>query len=332
MRNVNSATKTSLGVSSKTDSGNEVKYNDVAINMQDDTSLLSNIPKNAICDFIFDGTKWILMNLMASQDTNDTSVYYGTCTSASDIQNKKVTIDKKFKLASGVKVVIRFVYGNSSPNPTLNVNNTGDKEIHYNYSSVMGSFNANTVIELVYINGYWVCVESNTYGNCKLLWEGVMIAGGHTEFYVPKEAFHKHANRVLTLMIEGYASNETTHPEEYKSSSTGSTGQSEYQARVACNGMRPIFITLVTDYIGEAVIDERYLYPYGKGNAAACFNLDPTQVKNDYGMQMQIYAYLNILPTTDNAKCYINYVDNKNLKVTGSFIITSISAIVPDLM
>ena len=57
--------------------------------------------------------------------------YYGECTTASATAAKEVTISDvtDFELKKGVTIAVRFIYENTAQNPTLNVNNTGAKQI-----------------------------------------------------------------------------------------------------------------------------------------------------------------------------------------------------------
>lgn len=71
---------------------------------------------------------------------NSSSIFFGTCSSAADAQTKEVTIsDQDFTLKTGVIIAVKFTntntYSVTEENPiTLNVNNTGAKQIYYSVS------------------------------------------------------------------------------------------------------------------------------------------------------------------------------------------------------
>ena len=61
-------------------------------------------------------------------------VAYGTCATAADVAEKEITLHPDFadwKLEVGAEFVVKGTYTNSASNVTLNVNNTGAKQILY---------------------------------------------------------------------------------------------------------------------------------------------------------------------------------------------------------
>lgn len=104
------------------------------------------------------------------EDIHKGNCYVGTCTTAADQQKKIAYVDGYFVLRKGVRVAIKFTNTNTfssqtSTPITLNVNNTGDKNI-YAASTHSGAGNtgtnttaygqANYYVYYVYDGTYWV--------------------------------------------------------------------------------------------------------------------------------------------------------------------------------
>lgn len=93
---------------------------------------------------------------------NNPSYGYGTCTTAADVATKVVnTNDPTWTLTPGSVIVVKNTYTNTALNPTLNVNDTGDKSIWYDdfvittsYLSMGGS--ASRPCMYVYDGTYYV--------------------------------------------------------------------------------------------------------------------------------------------------------------------------------
>lgn len=96
----------------------------------------------------------------ASKYTDDSAVraQYGGCRTGAEEQEK--TVDSpRFSLFSGAKIAVKFVYGNTAVNPTLNVNGTGAKQIRA-YGVSLGedtpfNWDDEAVVEFVYDGTYW---------------------------------------------------------------------------------------------------------------------------------------------------------------------------------
>ena len=82
--------------------------------------------------------KWNDLPYVGS-DGSGSSIFYGQSATAASTASKVVTIDK-FKLVTGVIVIIEFTITNTASNPTLNISGTGAKPIYYNGSTVSASF------------------------------------------------------------------------------------------------------------------------------------------------------------------------------------------------
>lgn len=91
-------------------------------------------------------------------------VYYGTCSTAQSTKTKVVTLINAdgFKLATGVMVAIKFTYASAASTMTLNVNNTGAKNLVQYGTTAMSSttstngWPANAVVPFVYDGARWI--------------------------------------------------------------------------------------------------------------------------------------------------------------------------------
>lgn len=102
--------------------------------------------------------------------------FVGVCESAKNEQHKEATVDNGFKLEKGVRVAIKYSQSNTFnatvSNPvTLNVNNTGAKNIYYNNSATPTG--ANTTA-FGYANRY----TSYTYDGTYWVWDGASYDNG----------------------------------------------------------------------------------------------------------------------------------------------------------
>lgn len=99
-----------------------------------------------------------------SGNVGGTSLYYGVCSTASGTSAKTVTVSPSISsLEVGTLVNVKFDNGNAVANPTLNVNGTGDIAIKRYGStapstSTATSWNAGSVISLIYDGTYWQMV------------------------------------------------------------------------------------------------------------------------------------------------------------------------------
>lgn len=99
-----------------------------------------------------------------SGNVGGTSLYYGVCSTASGTSAKTVTVSPSISsLEVGTVVNVKFDNGNAVANPTLNVNETGDVAIkRYGTTapstSTATSWNAGSVISLIYDGTYWQMV------------------------------------------------------------------------------------------------------------------------------------------------------------------------------
>lgn len=90
--------------------------------------------------------------------------HYGTCSTASSVNSKIVTLDvdnDNFYLKSGVMILVKFTNENTSTSPTLNVNSTGAVAAKLYGTSAIGntpdtSWHSGEVISFIYDGNYWM--------------------------------------------------------------------------------------------------------------------------------------------------------------------------------
>ena len=98
---------------------------------------------------------------------------YGTCSTATTTPLKEV-VCKNFILFDGVRIQVAFENANSTNVPSLNVNNTGAKQILINQAIVSESnqllWAEDTQMEFVYDGTYWVLQNApySLYGICSV--------------------------------------------------------------------------------------------------------------------------------------------------------------------
>lgn len=140
-------------------------------------TLNKSVPSNAIfTDTTYsDATtsKAGLMPVVDKQKSDATNIAFGTCSTAAATADKTVTISGNinWKLTIGSIIYVKFTYTNTAQNPTLNVNETGAKNILYN-TAILTTSNlgyagtANRYITYVYDGEQYVfagwSIDSNT--------------------------------------------------------------------------------------------------------------------------------------------------------------------------
>lgn len=98
------------------------------------------------------------------------STLYGTCDTAAGTAEKAVTCANFDQLLTGVTIKVKFTNSNTIANPTLNVNNTGAKNI-YRYgttapsTSATSSWYAGAVISFTYDGSAWMMNDYSADGN-----------------------------------------------------------------------------------------------------------------------------------------------------------------------
>lgn len=91
--------------------------------------------------------------------TGSTITRFGTCSTAASTVAKTVSVTAgTFSLGTGAKVVVKFSNKNTADNPTLNVNNTGAKNIYHNGAQITTGTNKALLagaVEFVYDGAQW---------------------------------------------------------------------------------------------------------------------------------------------------------------------------------
>ena len=93
----------------------------------------------------------------------DNGCFVGTCSTGGSTAAKTVTISDTIILEAGVVVMVKYTYDNTAASPTLNINSTGAKSIHYNGAAITSSDlwtagEADLYEIYVYDGTYWVWV------------------------------------------------------------------------------------------------------------------------------------------------------------------------------
>ena len=96
---------------------------------------------------------------IVSLDFNNTEYSlrpYAICSTAAATKSKTVSIND-FALFTGATILVKFANTNTHLNPTLNVNNTGEKELICNKKLIVDN-----IYEFVYDGTKWVHVNDTT--------------------------------------------------------------------------------------------------------------------------------------------------------------------------
>lgn len=107
------------------------------------------------------------------QAKNLATAVYGTCSTAATTPLKEVVCEN-FILFDGVRIQVAFENANSTNVPSINVNNTGAKQILINQATVSESnqllWAENAQLEFVYDGTYWVLQNApySLYGICSV--------------------------------------------------------------------------------------------------------------------------------------------------------------------
>lgn len=116
--------------------------------------------------------------------------HYGTCTTSA-VTTAKTTSITGFSLTTGAKIAIRFTYGITATNPTLNVSGTGAKPIYYRSSYLpAGYVKPYAVVEMVYSGSYWYIIgdlaQEVSYLTCNLAADSRFTVRNYTATQVGK--------------------------------------------------------------------------------------------------------------------------------------------------
>lgn len=184
----NTANLVTLNISN-TGAKNVVDKRGVSIN-NSSASLLSGL-----CMFYYDGTNYVILSYVGNStvagavrlsDTPSASYdsssgvaatpaavanmkvpKWGTCSTAAATVAKLATVEN-FKLEEGASVLLYFSTVNTASNPTLNINNTGAKNILDKYEHTFASGNASLlsgIVLLVYNGTNYILLENMSNGS-----------------------------------------------------------------------------------------------------------------------------------------------------------------------
>lgn len=113
-------------------------------------------------------------------------IFTGACETAAATAAKVITLDDSsgFSLTNGIVVGIRFVNGNSSEHPSLNVNNTGAKDVQMSFAAT-GAFSGgdynkygqNETIFFTYYDDGEIWIQSPSGNNIYRLYTDYMKKG-----------------------------------------------------------------------------------------------------------------------------------------------------------
>lgn len=96
-----------------------------------------------------------------NNSNNDSSFYYGECSTAGDVTIKDLTISN-FQLIDNIHVAIKFQNTNTASNPMLNINNTGNKSIYYKNTAIStDTLKANIIYDFVYYDNKFQLIENH---------------------------------------------------------------------------------------------------------------------------------------------------------------------------
>ena len=180
-------------------------------------------------------------NLLAlGYAVEETQCPYAVCATAAGTTAKTATISLSgtLSLYTGLTVRIKFTYGNTAGNPTLNVNGTGAKAIRSFGTTAVPNFSAGKILTLTYDGSGWLVsgsgVESNDAKIATGSYTGTGVYGMSnpntlTFSFTPKIVFIRKAPDSTT---NGYAG---THDAFAVFSQTASNVSEDYSATSSGN-------------------------------------------------------------------------------------------------
>ena len=125
----------------------------------------NSAPFKADITYNFSANEWIKQNRFDIEDLKskiDLGPFYGTCDTAADATAKTITVSEDFKLVTGTQVVVKFTYGNTATSTcTLNVNNTGSKNIGSTGYGKLMYLTGDGTVTFVYNGSVWNCLSSD---------------------------------------------------------------------------------------------------------------------------------------------------------------------------
>lgn len=104
-------------------------------------------------------------NLISSIDgltfnSTKKAIRYAICSTEDTNSAKTATITAGvFKLEKGTRITVKFSYANNTKIPTLNINQTGDKEIRWK-NKTLTYWPSNSVLDFIYDGSYWQLIDT----------------------------------------------------------------------------------------------------------------------------------------------------------------------------
>ena len=103
----------------------------------------------------------IVGSVIGLNNFNNPLIYYGICSTASDVIIKELSIPN-FQLIDNIRVAIKFQYANTATNPMLNINSTGNKSIYYkNIAIPANTLKANIIYDFIYYNNTFELINNH---------------------------------------------------------------------------------------------------------------------------------------------------------------------------
>lgn len=144
------------------------------------------------------------------------STLYGTCATAAGIAAKVVSCADFDKLLTGVTIHVKFTYGNTAQNPTLNVNSTGVKNLCCYGTTRAGvntksSWSAGSIVSFTYDGTSWVMndyIDANILVNSstsKLYLLGTSSTGSSVESVSRNSNVYATDGALHATTFNGYA-------------------------------------------------------------------------------------------------------------------------------
>lgn len=185
--------------------------------------------------------------------------WVGTCASAANEQHKAVTVDEGFVLKKGVRIAVKFSVSNtfaesSANRVTLNVNNTGAKQIYYGSGSARtwadseAFGTANQYGYYIYDGTYWVWDGHNkdnntTYSNMSV--SELKTGTATTQRTVRAD----YLNQAITEMIEG----KITGTELVVNVAANATSASFTNAAIKSTATYDVYTSVFTNLTGMSI-------------------------------------------------------------------------------
>lgn len=175
--------------------------------------------KQQLCMYTYGGTiytrtsirnAWSSWERLETNTESNAKNMIHTCSTANNTVAKTVSVTG-FTLATGACIRVLFANGNNVANPTLNVNNTGAKEIRVNVGGTIKPLSSdygnnlkgayywkqNVILELYYTGAYWVVM------NDTIVAEFTNDDWHHEELYISGRkkiwGYLQHASSVTTV-------------------------------------------------------------------------------------------------------------------------------------